>query len=131
MGLEAAKQVSSQMGVYPDSQLQRYVNSLGMTLARASERPSLPWSFTVIDDPVVNAFALPGGPIFITRGILGGEIHGPKRDAVLLNAAFALSTECGDLPAGLEEARQSIDSGAALRVLDAYVRMSQSFAHGY
>lgn len=71
MGLEAAKQVSSQMGVYPDSQLQRYVNSLGMTLAKASERPSLPWNFTVIDDPVVNAFALPGGPIFITRGILG------------------------------------------------------------
>lgn len=71
MGLEAAKQASAQMGVYPDSQLQRYVNSLGMTLARASERPSLPWSFTVIDDPVVNAFALPGGPIFVTRGILG------------------------------------------------------------
>jgi anthranilate phosphoribosyltransferase len=64
----------------------------------------------------------------ITRGILCGEIHGPKRDAVLLNAAFALSTECGDLPAGLEEARQSIDSGAALRVLDNYIRMTQSFA---
>lgn len=71
MGLEAAKQAASQMGVYPDSQLQRYVNSLGMTLARSSERPNLPWSFTVIDDPVVNAFALPGGPIFVTRGILG------------------------------------------------------------
>jgi predicted Zn-dependent protease len=39
-------------------------------MARASERPGLPWSFTVIDDPAVNAFALPGGPIFITRGIL-------------------------------------------------------------
>jgi anthranilate phosphoribosyltransferase len=64
----------------------------------------------------------------ITRGILTGEIKGPKRDAVLLNAAFALSTECGDLPAGLQEARQSIDSGAALRVLDSYVRMTQSFA---
>ena len=36
----------------------------------------------------------------ITRGVLSGEIRGPKRDAVLLNAAFALSTECGDLPAG-------------------------------
>jgi anthranilate phosphoribosyltransferase len=64
----------------------------------------------------------------ITRGILCGGIQGPKRDAVLLNAAFALSTDCGDLPAGLEEARQSIDSGAALRVLDSYVRMTQSFA---
>ncbi len=64
----------------------------------------------------------------ITRGILSGEIHGPKRDAVLLNAAFALSTECGDLAAGVDEARQSVDSGAALRVLDGYVRMSHSFA---
>ena len=64
----------------------------------------------------------------ITRGILCGEIGGPKRDAVLLNAAFALSTESGDLPAGLESAARSIDSGAALRVLDAYVRMTQSFA---
>jgi anthranilate phosphoribosyltransferase len=64
----------------------------------------------------------------ITRGILCGEIRGPKRDAVLLNAAFALSTECGDLPAGLAEARQSIESGAALRVLDTYVHKTQSFA---
>jgi predicted Zn-dependent protease len=70
MGLEAAKSASAEMGVYPDSVLQRYVNGLGMPLARASERPNLPWSFTVIDDPVVNAFALPGGPLFVTRGIL-------------------------------------------------------------
>jgi anthranilate phosphoribosyltransferase len=56
-----------------------------------------------------------------------GEIHGPQRDAVLLNAAFALSTECGDLPAGLEEAKQSIDSGAALRMLEAYVKKTQSY----
>ena len=64
----------------------------------------------------------------ITRGILSGAIHGPKRDAVLLNAAFALSTECGDLPAGLEEARQSIDSGRALGVLEALVAKTQGYA---
>ncbi len=64
----------------------------------------------------------------ITRGVLSGEIRGAKRDAVLLNAAFALSTECGDLPAGLEEARASIDSGAALRVLDTFVEKTQGFA---
>ncbi len=63
----------------------------------------------------------------IVRGILSGEIQGPKRDAVLLNAAAALSTECGDLAAGLEEARASLDSGAALRVLDAFVAKTQSF----
>jgi predicted Zn-dependent protease len=70
MGLEAAKEAANQMGVYPDPQLQRYVSDVGMPMAKGSERPSLPWSFTVIDDPVVNAFALPGGPLFVTRGIL-------------------------------------------------------------
>lgn len=64
----------------------------------------------------------------ITRGILQGEIRGAKRDAVILNAGAALSTECGDWNAGLDEARTSIDSGAALRILDAFVAKSQSFA---
>lgn len=64
----------------------------------------------------------------ITRGILCGDIHGPKRDAVLLNTAFALSTESGDLAGGLAAAQQSIDSGAALRALDVFVRKTQSFA---
>lgn len=63
----------------------------------------------------------------ITRGILQGEIRGPKRDAVILNAAAALSTDCGDWNAGLDEAAASIDSGAALRVLDAFVAKTQSF----
>jgi predicted Zn-dependent protease len=70
MGQEGAKAAASQMGVYPDSSLQRYVSSLGMPMAKASERPDLPWTFTVVDDPIVNAFALPGGPIFVSRGIL-------------------------------------------------------------
>ncbi|HEX4934474.1 MAG TPA: M48 family metallopeptidase, partial [Gemmatimonadaceae bacterium] len=70
MGLDGAKAAAAQMGVYPDSALQRYVASLGQQVAKAGERPALPWSFTVVDDPIVNAFALPGGPIFISRGIL-------------------------------------------------------------
>lgn len=70
MGQQAAQEVVGSIGVVPDSALQRYVSGLGLILARASERPNLPWSFTVLDDPQVNAFALPGGPIFITRGIL-------------------------------------------------------------
>jgi predicted Zn-dependent protease len=58
------------MGVYTDARLQEYVQSIGMKLARASERPNLPWHFTVVDSPAVNAFALPGGYLYITRGIL-------------------------------------------------------------
>lgn len=70
MGQEGAKAAAAQMGVYADSNIQRYVAALGQSIAKIGERPSLPWSFTVVDDPIVNAFALPGGPIFISRGIL-------------------------------------------------------------
>ena len=70
MGRDYAVQVKQETGVYPDSGVQAYVSRLGLGLARTTERPSIPWAFTVMDDPQVNAFALPGGPIFVTRGIL-------------------------------------------------------------
>lgn len=70
MGTEYDQQIVATMGLYPDSSLQRYVQDLGKALAAKSERPNLPWTFRVLDDPVVNAFALPGGYIYITRGIL-------------------------------------------------------------
>lgn len=70
MGREGRGQVAASLGLVPDSALQEYVSTLGLRLARVSERPDLPWSFQVVDDPVVNAFALPGGFIFVTRGIL-------------------------------------------------------------
>jgi predicted Zn-dependent protease len=70
LGKEAAGQIAESIGRYPDAKLQAYVEGIGKRLAAGSERPDLPWSFTVLDDPTVNAFALPGGPIFVTRGIL-------------------------------------------------------------
>src|SRR5262245_59305910 len=70
MGKESATQVIASMGLVPDSAVQRYVAGFGMQIARVSERPNLPWQFHVLDDPTANAFALPGGPVFITRGIL-------------------------------------------------------------
>ena len=70
MGQEAAAEVRQSMGLVPDSALQQYVRRIGLSMAKASERPNLPWSFDVVDDAAVNAFALPGGSIFVTRGIL-------------------------------------------------------------
>lgn len=70
MGQEYDPQIVASMGLYPDDDWQRYVQALGAPLAAASERPQLPWTFRVIDDPVVNAFAVPGGFIYVTRGIL-------------------------------------------------------------
>jgi predicted Zn-dependent protease len=70
VGRELDAQVRQEMGLYENDDLQRYVRDLGMQLARSSQRPNLPWSFAVLDSPAVNAFALPGGFIYITRGIL-------------------------------------------------------------
>ena len=70
MGQEEAQKVAASMPMLPSQPVQDMVKRVGMEMAKASERPELPWSFTVLDDPVVNAFALPGGPIFITRGII-------------------------------------------------------------
>jgi predicted Zn-dependent protease len=70
MGLKYDKSVVSEMGLYPDESLQKYVQQLGKSLAARSERPDLSWTFRVVDDPVVNAFAVPGGYIYVTRGIL-------------------------------------------------------------
>ena len=53
-----------------DAPTQRYVNQLGRWIAMQSTRPSLPWTFGVLDDPGFNAFAAPGGFVFITRGVL-------------------------------------------------------------
>ena len=70
LGTQMDVQVRKEMGVYEDAELQRYVETIGMRLARASERPNLPWHFAVVDEPAINAFALPGGYIYLTRGIL-------------------------------------------------------------
>jgi predicted Zn-dependent protease len=69
-GQEADAQVRMEMGIYNDPRLQEYVSNVGMKLAKLSERPNLPWHYTVVDTPAINAFALPGGYIYITRGIL-------------------------------------------------------------
>jgi predicted Zn-dependent protease len=70
MGQEAAVQAEQSIGLVQDQALQNYVHRIGTTMAAESERPELPWTFRVVDDPTPNAFALPGGYIFVTRGIL-------------------------------------------------------------
>src|SRR5918995_1097554 len=70
IGQQQDAEIRREMGVYDDPALQRYVEDIGQQLARVSHRPNLPWSFTVVDNPAINAFALPGGYIYLTRGIL-------------------------------------------------------------
>jgi anthranilate phosphoribosyltransferase len=61
----------------------------------------------------------------VMRGLLGGQVNGARRSAVLLNAAAAIAADSGDLPAAVAEAEQALDSGAALAKLEALVAFSQ------
>jgi beta-barrel assembly-enhancing protease len=70
IGRDVASRLLGAAPLVPDPALQRYVNYVGRWLAAQTERPDLPWQFGVLDSPNVNAFAVPGGTIFITRGLL-------------------------------------------------------------
>jgi predicted Zn-dependent protease len=87
LGFGMAEQFLSNQKLVADERIQRYVNALGMWIAQQSERPGLPWRFAVIEGESPNAFAVPGGYIFVTRamfdlieteselaGILGHEV---------------------------------------------------------
>jgi predicted Zn-dependent protease len=70
MGQQAAQEVAQTIGFVDDPGLQSYVAGIGKRMAAKSERPDLPWEFHVVNDAAVNAFALPGGFIYVTRGLL-------------------------------------------------------------
>ncbi len=70
IGHDGYQAVLQEYGVYDDRHLQAYVDSVGQRLGRVSHLPNEPWKFTLLDDPTVNAFAMPGGYIYITRGIM-------------------------------------------------------------
>ncbi len=83
MGRAADPEIIASMGLYDDPEITEYVNSLGQDLAAKSERPHLDWQFRVLDDPLVNAFALPGGFVYITRGIMASLTSEAELAAVL------------------------------------------------
>jgi len=69
-GKQYHQEILKQYTVYDDPELQEYVNDIGQRLAKKSHRPDLPFTFTLLDSPQVNAFALPGGYVYVTRGIM-------------------------------------------------------------
>lgn len=131
-------------GAYADAEIARYVDSIGQLLARTGERPDLGYTFTVLDSPDVNAFALPGGYVYVTRGLLalaGDEaelaavlahelghvtaLHHARRHGQTMAANLALLT-VGALvgSAGAGAQRRAADAGGLLAtgVLRSYSR---------
>ncbi len=108
-GKKAHQQVLQETPAYANPAVQDYVNALGQRLAQQSHRNNLQWHFTVLDSPEINAFALPGGYVYVTRGIMayleseadlagvmGHEIghvtarHGAQRATSQQNAGFGV-----------------------------------------
>ncbi|MFK7943826.1 MAG: M48 family metalloprotease [Paracoccaceae bacterium] len=97
-------------GVYDNARLTSYVDALGRDLAAVSEQPGDKWTFTVLDNPTINAFALPGGYVYVTRGLVALA----NSEAEL---AGVIGHEIGHVTAGhssLRQDRAAIATGAVL-----------------
>lgn len=70
MGQQYHPQVMAEFGKYENPTLQSFLEQQGKAMAAKSHRPNLPWNFELVDSPVVNAFAVPGGFVYFTRGIM-------------------------------------------------------------
>ncbi|MBL7700538.1 MAG: M48 family metalloprotease [Chitinophagaceae bacterium] len=70
MGKSADPEIIAQYGLYPDSSLQKFINEKGKQMAAISHRPNLDYQFRIVDSDIINAFAVPGGYVYFTRGIM-------------------------------------------------------------
>lgn len=113
MGNQYAQQIEQQLPMVRDPEIQRYINVLGDSIARVVDDRSLTWRFNVVDQDEINAFAVPGGHIYVNRGlierttnmselagVLGHEIahvtqrHSMKQMAAAQRANMGLNIGC-------------------------------------
>jgi predicted Zn-dependent protease len=113
-GAQAHRQILAQYGGAYDGAVSGYVTRLGRRLAAQSEQPDAPWTFTVLDSPVVNAFAIPGGYVYVTRGLLALA----DDEAEL---AGVIGHEIGHVTADHSAERRTQASAAQLGVLAAVI----------
>jgi predicted Zn-dependent protease len=131
LGAQYAQQINAQLPLVRDPEVNRYINVLGDSLANLTSRRDLQWRFYIVDSPEVNAFAVPGGFIYLNRGlidraqnmaqvagVLGHEIghvvrrHSVKQMQQQQNANIGLTLVCVLTP----QVCQSQAAGAALQV---------------
>jgi predicted Zn-dependent protease len=129
MGMQYAQQVNAQLPIVGDPEINRYINVLGDSIAHLSDERNLDWHFYVVDSKEVNAFAIPGGFIYVNRGlieradkldqlagVLGHEIghvthrHSIKQMEKMQTAQIGVTLGCVLLKAcGSEAAQQGIN----------------------
>lgn len=117
-GDEAHRQVVSQFGgEYRDPALAAYVERIGRRLAAVTEQPGAPWTFTVLDSPTINAFAIPGGYVYVTRGLIG--LAGDEAQL-----AGVIGHEMGHVVAGHSSLRRDRAATANLGLLAGVIGLS-------
>src|SRR4051812_11246938 len=77
MGQSEVQQINAQLPIVNDAEANRYINVLGDSIARLTNRGDLPWTFYIVNSPEINAFAVPGGFIYVNRGLIE---HANKMD---------------------------------------------------
>ena len=112
IGSDVAARLLGAAPLMNDLRVQRYVNNVGRWLATQSERPDLPWHFGVMDAPQLNAFAVPGGTIFITRGLLE-KMHSEAELAGVLSHEIVHVVRKHHLKAIQKGALAHLSAGAA------------------
>ena len=135
-GQKAHPQVLAEYGQYDDAKLAAYVDGLGQRLAAQSHRKELKWHFTVLDSPEVNAFALPGGYVYVTRGLMAYMESEADLAGVIgheighVTARHGAQRATRQQTAGLGVLAASV-LGAVLGVGDLAQQVSQGVAAGY
>ncbi len=109
LGATEHSKIVAQYGVYQDKNLGKYITMVGERIAKLSSRPDLEYHFTVLDSEEINAFALPGGFIYITRGLLT-HMNSESELAAVLGHEIAHVTE--------KHAIKRANKGKALNVLN-------------
>ena len=119
LGQQAHRQILQEYTPYADTALQQYVDTVGQQLAAVSHRPELTYTFTVLDSTEINAFALPGGYVYITRGLLAYL----NSEAEL---AAVLGHEIGHVTArhGVRQASSAHSSGRCLTAASCWPTVS-------
>jgi len=83
LGQQEAQQVNAQLPILRDAAINNYINNLGNSIAKTTSRADLSWEFAVVNTDVVNAFALPGGFIYVNRGVLSRASNESELGSVL------------------------------------------------
>lgn len=112
LGDAMAAEINQQVPLVRQPLLTHYVSSVGNSLARVSDRPGLEYRFYIIDSAMMNAFALPGGHIYLTRGLLGRMESGEELAGVLAH-------EIGHVAArhGVQKLQRHLRTGSVVNVL--------------